>query len=385
MRERAGALVYLRDRALVGAFGRPGGDVGHPMAKGAWAQGTCARPGSSARISSLDLWLSAGNLPTIEAHMTRLNHRPCHFVATGSRVPLPTTRRPEAKPPIEPRSGVDPLVILSVCLVLLLGGAPVRPTFASTVMSLDLEQTVRLAGIAFAGTVRSTESTVVRGFGIVTYVTFNDLRIAKGQAPGQTITIAMSGGTVDSLTTFVIDQPTFTVGQRYIVLAYASLGSAADDYTPIVGLHQGFFPVKSSRSGGMLTTRDWEDREIVGVRDTHLVVVRNQAATNPGTVGPKKVGGSGDEAEFAKPRVDTRDPGTRERVRHAVPRVFSKVRPESIAPGRTGPNAQVAALNAQLLSENRVPIEIIGPESDPHSRMSEGEFLGALQRFAGSR
>jgi hypothetical protein len=281
-------------------------------------------------------------------------------------------------------TGIHQLVVLSVCL-LVFTGACIQESYASTVIPLDLEQTVRLAGVAFAGTVQSVESKVVREFGIVTYVTFHDLRIAKGHATGQSITIAMGGGTVDSLTTSVVDQPTFTTGKRYVVLAHETLGSAADDYTPIVGLYQGFFLVKGNGPGGVLTVRDWKDREIVALKDRHLVVVENQAETSSGIIGPRKVGGQGDEAEFKRARVDTRDPGRRQRVRNPVPRVFSSTRPDSTGAGRTEPGAQVLALNTQLLSENRMPIEIIGPESDPKSRMSEREFLEVLQRFAVSR
>jgi hypothetical protein len=271
---------------------------------------------------------------------------------------------------------------LRLVLVLFLLALPPIRANASSVIPIDLEQTMRLAGVAFAGTVHKIESTRLPG-GPVTRVTFRDLRMLKGE-PRQEITITMTGGTVNGVTTFVIDQPTFSLSGRYVIFAYESLGSPADDYSPLVGLYQGFFPIETG-PGGRRSVRDWLGREIVGIRDKHLLVLGSVENTVAITARPQKVEGGDTEEEFKKPRVDTRGPGMRSRTMHTVPKVASNPAPESGVTNRSSANTKVAEQNARLLSENRTPLEVIDPRNDPGTRMSEEDFLGALAPFVDAR
>ena len=111
---------------------------------------------------------------------------------------------------------------------------------------------------------------------IMTRITFSNVVYAKGWRNADSLVLTMCGGEVDGVGTVCDDEPTFTIHQRYIVLAKADLGSHKNMYSPIVYMNQGVFALETEKPGGSQVVRG-----IIGYRDGPVLARANKDPPTP--------------------------------------------------------------------------------------------------------
>jgi hypothetical protein len=127
-----------------------------------------------------------------------------------------------------------PLFVLMSTLLSLTFGVAHGASFVPK----DFGQLVAEAEQLFIGTVMETQSRKLPNGGIVTDITFGELRVLKGAA-AEPIMLEVLGGTVGDETLELPGIPIFQVGVRYLVF---SKGSGTTIF-PVVGGDQGMFQV----------------------------------------------------------------------------------------------------------------------------------------------
>jgi hypothetical protein len=135
----------------------------------------------------------------------------------------------------------SPLIVSALLLITLATGLAHGTTFRPK----DFDQLVGEAEQIFVGTVTTTQSRKKPTGGILTEVTFGNLRMVKGSDAG-TITLEVMGGTVGKETLQVSGVPVFRMGMRYLVFM-AGNGTAI---FPVVGGNQGVFQVTQDQASG---------------------------------------------------------------------------------------------------------------------------------------
>jgi hypothetical protein len=233
------------------------------------------------------------------------------------------------------------------CLAALLVTFGSHAARASSVVPVNLNTALRMAGAAFGGTVSRIDAQWNANHStIVSTVTFADLEFAKG-TPRTTISLRLQGGQVGSQGIDVEGQPRFKLGAKYVVLTEKDLGSAANSFLPIVGLYQGVFPVDSDSISQRLVVHDWKWRPVVAIRDGHAVVVTRVLHDTQPTI-----------------RIhDIRDASGR------------KVPDSAVQYGRPR-HPDLGSVESRGM-----PIEVLDKQSDPGSRMTMKEFLNALRQL----
>jgi len=203
---------------------------------------------------------------------------------------------------------------------------------ATELIPMTFGATVRKAKLGFAGTVDGLSYRRADGF-VVTDVHFSNVKYSHGNRPGTTLVLTVQGGRMDGKLYMVDGLPSFNSGERYIVLA-GDQGSARNWYLPIIGFTQGFFSAKAERPGGSPVVHDADGRPIIGLHGKHLAVLSRSR---------------GETKTSRKPEI-VREYGLGERG-------LDRVEPAT---------------------------EVYPPETDPGSRVSEEEFLRAIQQLKAS-
>jgi hypothetical protein len=133
-----------------------------------------------------------------------------------------------------------------MCVVL----GPVRSAsvFATSVLEQDLPALCNKAEIAFLGTVTAVSSrwADAERTRMETLVTFAQIVPLLGN-PGEETTLRFPGGEIDGIREEVAGLPRFRLGDRAVLLVRSDGG-----ISPIVGFHQGFFPVADGPDGPMV-------------------------------------------------------------------------------------------------------------------------------------
>jgi hypothetical protein len=191
---------------------------------------------------------------------------------------------------------------------------------ATLVTPFTPRQAAARSGLVFAGTVSAILPERAHGF-IVTRVVFRDLRFGKGASRSDSLVLTLAGGTVGNEFEVVDGQPAFERERRYIVFAISDLGSPANNYMPVIGLHQGYFRVEPASTLGMGRVRDWQGLHLVAVAPERVTVVLPDSlipAQLRTELDAKRhrdaVHGRSPEAQAGQPRrvlLGNEDPGTR--------------------------------------------------------------------------
>jgi len=168
-------------------------------------------------------------------------------------------------------------VSLAVALCLLTA----LPTSATTRIPISFRTAVDMAGVVFAGTADSTwcEAETLE---ISTAVRFRDVVLAKGSQVDGAIVLRLSGGRYGGLTQLSPGEPKFTLGERYVVLSLADLGTWKNSHMPVVGGPQGFFPVKFDSVAGGPCVHDASGHPVVAIVNGDLLTAR-PSRKDPGT------------------------------------------------------------------------------------------------------
>jgi hypothetical protein len=184
-------------------------------------------------------------------------------------------------------------------------------------LPMTLQSVASRAKIAFAGTVDSIAYDAIDGQ-VVTRVHFRDVRFARGLGQGQEITVTLHGGIMNGEEIEVDGMPQFETSRRYSVLA-ADTGTKANSYMPIIGLNQGVFRIQPDPSSHRTVVHDLGGRPLVQINGKHIAVV--YATSGTGRIPPKgrkvrKVYGMGlNGLDREEPAIEIYpqelDPGTR--------------------------------------------------------------------------
>lgn len=172
------------------------------------------------------------------------------------------------------RAAHSPLKLdLLVCLLSLVC-LTTRPAWATWhARGVTLEWMFRATGYAFAGTVtRSVASRDSLSGWVVTKVTFRDLRMAYGDATGDSLEVQFLGGVLDGRPHDLEVQPRFEVGERYVALIGPSLGRREDLYLPAVGDRLGVFRVFRGASGDSNGVETLNGEPVLGITDDVITV-----------------------------------------------------------------------------------------------------------------
>ena len=250
---------------------------------------------------------------------------------------------------------------------------------ASTVIPLDLEQSVRLADVVFAGTVTRIYAENLPDDGIVTRYTFSDLRFGKGSGQRAKLVLTILGGEVGGLGSVVDGAPSFEINRRYIVLSASGLGSARDSYLPVIGGSQGVFQVDLDSRTGRSIVKDAEGRPVAYVKENHVAVVlpqrhaRLRATPMIVTTYDAATGTTHrDTLRTYEPPAPTPDRG---------PKEPGPKEPEP-APPANGKDSEYGAFLRKVIQEDRLQSEGIPAEKDPGTRMSEESFMAAIRSYS---
>lgn len=167
------------------------------------------------------------------------------------------------------------------------------PTFALTVMPMDLRDLTAQAGMIFIGTVTDIRSEKDSNT-IYTYVTFSDLRVVKGIYLDETIKVRLSGGTVAGETLHIPGMPKFVVGDKDIIF----LAGNFRYFCPVVGWGQGRFKIRWDENLRQEVVFDNSNVSVKGIKGNKII--RASTVMSPQNASP----GVPDTGEISAPKAE---------------------------------------------------------------------------------
>jgi hypothetical protein len=245
-------------------------------------------------------------------------------------------------------------VPLIVCLTIV-GVAFSTQACATTAFPLGLDDLTTHATYIFAGTVADIAVVPKPSAGLISRISFTDLRFVKGSYPDTRLVMTIRGGTLNSTTIRIEGLPEFHRGSRYIVFADSYLGSGDDLYLPIVGLYAGLFQIKNERGSDVV--QDWAGRSLVRVDWPTMSVMHPSP--------PRQSRASRDTLiRFEQPT--DRDPRFKPGG-HVI-------RVETSSPDESSGNL----MGQERDMQGREVVRVV--DADPGTRIREPEFLAILRR-----
>lgn len=149
--------------------------------------------------------------------------------------------------------GARPSLLCAV--LLLLGLLSAAPAYSLTVVPRSFDELVQLADVVMVGTVQDVRSEFADNDpdqNILSFVSFKELQIIKGEVPTQEYTLQVPGGVVGRFAQNYPGIPQFQPGQRYVVFIRGN----HRDFFPVVGVTQGVFQVLTDGQGRQVVVRD---------------------------------------------------------------------------------------------------------------------------------
>jgi hypothetical protein len=153
-----------------------------------------------------------------------------------------------------------------VCIGMLNLSAPV---LATTVLEQTFPDLVHRADVIAVGTVTGIqEQWDAARQAPLTYVTFANLTVLKGDPGGESMTLEFLGGhTPDGMALAIAGVPRFTVGEKTVVFCAGN----HRDFCPLVGVWQGLLRVAFDPQRGVETVSDNFHVPIMGIQDGTFV------------------------------------------------------------------------------------------------------------------
>lgn len=155
---------------------------------------------------------------------------------------------------------------MAIRFFLLIGLSLLSPSAqATTVTEQTFLDLVRQAEVIAVGTVTGIqEQWDATRQAPMTYVTFSNLTVLKGDPGGETMTLEFLGGHLpDGMVITIEGVPRFTVGEKHVVFCAGN----HRDFCPLVGLWQGLLRVTFDQQRGIETVSDNLHVPIVGVQN----------------------------------------------------------------------------------------------------------------------
>ena len=145
------------------------------------------------------------------------------------------------------------------------------PVAAMTVVERDFADLVARAEQIVVGTVEAVEEGENENGGPLTFVTFTDLTVVKGDVEPPFV-LQLHGGTArDGVVVHVPDMPEFTVGDELVLFVRGN----GHDFCPLVGVWQGRFRVRDG------VVERFDGSVVTGLADGHLDSAQPRAARRP--------------------------------------------------------------------------------------------------------
>jgi hypothetical protein len=124
----------------------------------------------------------------------------------------------------------------------------------STLQRLSLNDMIQKSTMIVRGTIQPGTSAALRGPMIYTHYQLSittTFKGAPGQAPAQSIDVAVPGGALNGMQQPVAGAPTLTPGQDYVFFLWTSKSGL----TQVIGLSQGLFNVTTNPQGQAIVSR----------------------------------------------------------------------------------------------------------------------------------
>jgi len=134
------------------------------------------------------------------------------------------------------------------------------------VVKRDFPELVARAEQIVVGTVTDIRSGEDDAGAPMTFVTFSDLTVLKGEV-GATLTLRFYGGTTGKFTVHVADMPTFATGERDVLFVAGN----NRDVCPLVGVWQGRFRTRIDPASSAEVIDDGEGRPVTGLSGRELI------------------------------------------------------------------------------------------------------------------
>ena len=160
-------------------------------------------------------------------------------------------------------------------LFIILSILPV-PALATTVLEQTFPDLVHQADVIAVGTVTGIqEQWDAARQAPLTYVTFANLTVLKGDPGGESMTLEFLGGhTPDGMVLAIAGVPRFSMGEKHVVFCAGN----HRDFCPLVGLWQGLLRVTFDPQRGVETVSDNAHIPIVGVQDGKFLKYAQEAS-----------------------------------------------------------------------------------------------------------
>jgi hypothetical protein len=153
---------------------------------------------------------------------------------------------------------------------------------AMVVVKRDFPELVARAEQIVIGTVTDIQPGEDSAGAPMTFVTFSDLTVLKGDVDA-TVTLRFSGGTKGNYRVHISDMPTFTVGERDVLFVAGN----NRDICPLVGVWQGRFHVRFDATLATDVVEDNNGQPVTHLAGRHLQrapLRTSSSSTTPMTV-----------------------------------------------------------------------------------------------------
>lgn len=145
---------------------------------------------------------------------------------------------------------------------------------ALTVADRDFADLVARAEQIVVGTVTAVDQGENERGGPMTFVTFDDLTVLKGDVAPPFVLQIHGGTTRDGVVMHVPDLPTFRAGERAVLFVRGN----GTDFCPLVGIWQGRFTVRRDAERGVDVVENHDGSVITGLAAGELQSAQRRAA-----------------------------------------------------------------------------------------------------------
>jgi len=136
-------------------------------------------------------------------------------------------------------------------IITILAAGALGSASGSTLQRLSLNDLILKSTMIVQGTIQPGTSAALRGALIYTHYQLAVTSVYKGTPSGQTVDVAVPGGTLNGMQQPVAGAPSLTAGQNYVIFLWTSKSGL----TQVIGLSQGLFTVSTNAQGQVLVSR----------------------------------------------------------------------------------------------------------------------------------
>jgi hypothetical protein len=136
-------------------------------------------------------------------------------------------------------------------IIAILAAGTFMSATGSTLQRLSLNDLILKSTMIVQGTIQPGSSAAMRGALIYTHYQLAVTGVYKGTPAGQTIDVAVPGGTLNGVQQPVAGAPSLTAGQNYVIFLWTSKSGL----TQVIGLSQGLFNVSTNAQGQVTVSR----------------------------------------------------------------------------------------------------------------------------------